>query len=141
MTLHKHTAQAGLAGSTQSLEDEIDYIQPSENIIQPYPSSDDDDDYDNCDAWDDDYASNEDQLVWENLRLSPRNHDSATADSEDESDADSTQDTLASLSMSTDSCLSEDELSDLPHWWGNEDRGTFSYFLFVTPFLKMAKCF
>lgn len=130
MTLHKHSGQAGIAGTLGSLEHEIEHALPQPIITQKSPSLPaNDDDYDNCDAWDDDLVSNEDQLVWENLSLSPRSSEqrkssSDLADSDSDSDFDSTQDTRASLSMSTDSCSSEDELADLPHWWGNEDTGT-----------------
>ena len=134
MTLHKQSGQAGLAGTARSLEHEIEKISTSpSSIITKSPSpAIEDDDYDNCDAWDDAHASDEDQLVWENLSLSPRsaeqrlstslqNDKDFDADSEDyESDLDA----HASLSMSTDSCSSGDDLSDLPHWWGNEDAGT-----------------
>lgn len=134
MTLHKHSGQAGIAGTLGSLAHEIEQALPSQPIIQKshsLPSNDDD--YDNCDAWDDDLISDEDQLVWENLSLSPRSSEqkhssSDLPDSDSESDFDSTQDTRASLSMSTDSCSSEDELANLPHWWGNEDTGTFTLF-------------
>lgn len=126
MTLHKHTAKSGLPGTTLCLEPGIEPTQSSPFYDQSSSYSEEDSDYDNCDAWNDDFATQEDQLVWDHLRLSPRSQDAQFRkdmdDYEVQSDEDCLSDTRASLSMSTDSCSSEEELSDLPHWWGNEDK-------------------